>query len=129
MKLLGHFLNAVVVKMEADRIRDILEASAPKKVTELRGLLGLTGYYRSFVSNFEEISAMFHAIMSVKESLKWIEEIREDFENLRKKLTTPKVLSFREFDPLFVVETDASSVVLRVVLGQQKEFGIKTYQR
>ena len=49
--------------------------------------------------------------------------MQEAFEEVKKKLTSPPVLAFSDFEKSFVVETDASSVDVGAVLAQHKEDG------
>ena len=47
--------------------------------------------------------------------------MQKAFEELKKKLTSPPVLTFPDFEKSFVVETDASSVAVGAVLAQRNE--------
>lgn len=123
IKLLGHVINSASIKVDVDKIKDITQAPVPTNVTELRSFLGLAGYYRHFIKNFAESSAVLHAGTSAKRTIKWTPEMQTAFERLKEKLTTPLVLAFSDFDAPFVVETDASSVVLGAVLAQKKDDG------
>ena len=42
--------------MDMDKVKAIVEWEEPKNLKELRGFLGLTGYYRKFVANYAQIS-------------------------------------------------------------------------
>lgn len=50
-----------------------------------------------------------------------IEEMMEAFEVLKKKLTSPPVLGFLDFDALLIVEINAHSGVIDPVYAQKKE--------
>ena len=45
------------VKVDPNKIKAIMERSIPKTIKKLRGFLGLTGYYRRFVRNYDRIVA------------------------------------------------------------------------
>lgn len=59
----------------------------------------------------------------MNESFKWTEEMQEAFEGLKKKVKTPLVPAFPNFDYPFVFETTASSVAFGFVLAQKKGDG------
>ena len=49
---LGHIINAKGVRMDPNKIRAIVEWPIPENLTQLRGFLGLCGFYRRFVSGY-----------------------------------------------------------------------------
>ncbi|KAL0547245.1 hypothetical protein IC582_017174 [Cucumis melo] len=54
---LGHYISKKGIEVDSEKIRAVKEWPAPANVRELRGFLGLTGYYRRFVQNYGSISA------------------------------------------------------------------------
>jgi hypothetical protein len=46
---LGHIISAKGVQVHKEKIKDILDWSTPKNVTELRRFFGLCNYYRQFI--------------------------------------------------------------------------------
>eukprot|EP00737_Agarophyton_chilense_P002014 gb/GEZJ01002279.1/.p1 GENE.gb/GEZJ01002279.1/~~gb/GEZJ01002279.1/.p1 ORF type:complete len:384 (+),score=41.68 gb/GEZJ01002279.1/:2514-3665(+) len=122
IKLLGHVIDGTGIRVDVDKIADIVEAPVPRNKTELRSFLGLAGYFRRFIRDFAKSSAALHATTSAKK-FEWSPEMQAAFEDLKKKMTTPPVLAFPDFDSPFIVEKDASSVALGAVLSQKKEDG------
>ena len=49
IQYLGHQISKKGVEANSDKIQSMVNWPQPKGVTELRGFVGLTGYYRRFV--------------------------------------------------------------------------------
>jgi hypothetical protein len=53
---LGHIVSREGVKVDPSNIKAIMDWTIPKTFKNLRGILGLTGYYRNFVWNYGRIA-------------------------------------------------------------------------
>lgn len=115
-KLLGDVIGKESIEVHQEKISIIWSTLEPRKETELRGFLGLAGYYRRFIPTFAKISAPLHDTNSEKFEFMLTEEMRIDFQNVEQKVTFPLLLALPNFDVLFVVEKYASSLAVGTVL-------------
>nr|GEV09935.1 hypothetical protein [Tanacetum cinerariifolium] len=79
----------------------------PSTLKQLKGFLGLTGYYRRFIKDYTSISQHLVALPK-KDAFKWNPLAELAYHKLKKAMVKALVLALPNFEHEFVVETNAS---------------------
>lgn len=117
IEYLGHIVSGEVVAMDATKVQAVLEWPTPLNIKQLRGFLGLTGYYRRFIKGYAKLAAPLTDLLK-KEAFKWTPEAETTFVQLQKVMTSAPVLALPNFQLPFILETNASDTGIGVVLHQ-----------
>jgi transposase InsO family protein len=130
LKLLGRRVSSEGLEVIQDKLAAIRELRPPETIKQLWHVLGLFGYYRSFIHRYSLIAAPLIALtkgFSTKEDpgsaartkIQWSESCQTAFETLKEKLTNPPVLAYPDFIKPFVLYVDASHDGMACALHQE----------
>ena len=97
----------------------MLNRLSPKNIKELRGFLGLTGYYRKFVSGYGKVVWALTKQLK-KDQFGWNAAAEESFHQLKKATVSVPILALPYFTKPFIIETDAFRIGLGAVLMQDQ---------
>ncbi|KAH9802372.1 hypothetical protein KPL71_001357 [Citrus sinensis] len=115
---LGYIVTNQGVKVDGKKIEAMVTWPQPTNTTELRGFLGLTGYYRKFVHSYGVLARPLTNLLK-KGNFKWDEDAASAFTMLKQAMTTTPTLVMPNFNEPFTIETDASGDGIGAVLTQQ----------
>ena len=119
LEYLGHVLSGNEVEVDPEKISSIKQWPIPTNVREVRGFLGLTGYYRRFEQHYGSIAAPLTQLLKLG-PFKWTQEAQVAFERLQQAMITLPTLALPDFNAPLELETDASGYGVGVVLMQNK---------
>jgi hypothetical protein len=114
---LGHVISEAGVAMDAAKVQVVLEWPHPRSVRDVRGFLGLAGYYRWFIKNYGAIAESLTRLLR-KTGFRWSEVAAVAFWALQLALTSAPVLQLLNFDRAFIVECDTSGFGVGATLHQ-----------
>ncbi|KAL5516825.1 hypothetical protein EMCRGX_G002246 [Ephydatia muelleri] len=107
---LGHVVGNGMVQPEGSKVKAVKSFPQPETKHQVKGFLGLTGYYRRFIPDYAAIATPLTDLTrkSSPNVVLWDEKCAEAFERLKNYLCSSSVLLSPDFTKPFVLQTDAS---------------------
>ncbi|WVZ93034.1 hypothetical protein U9M48_039057 [Paspalum notatum var. saurae] len=105
---LGHIVSKGGIMVDPSKISSVMDWKVPEVVKEVRGFLGLAGYYRRFIESFSRIAKPMTSFLEKGVPFIWTKERQAAFDELKKRLTTAPVLTLPDLTKSFTVYCDAS---------------------
>lgn len=112
---MGHIIEKRGVFADPKKLEAMALWPCPKNLKELRGFLGLTGYYRRFIKEYGVIARPLYNLLK-KGTYHWNEVAEQAFITLKKVMTMPPVLTLPNAKEELIIETDACDEGICVVL-------------
>lgn len=118
MGFLGHIISKDGMQPDPSKVQAIVDWPVPKTLKQLRGFLGLSGYYKRFIHRYAQLATPMTNLLK-KNAFHWDEEATKSFETLKTALTTTLLLQFPNFEIDFTIETNACGTGIGTVLLQE----------
>lgn len=120
---LGFKVNKEGVSADPEKVRPIVELSAPKNVAELRSFLGMVNFYGKFVRNLSTYLQPLYQLVKKGVHWSWDKQREAAFKQVKRLLVGTDVLVHFDLSQQSVVTCDASSYGLGAVLAQRTPDG------
>ena len=122
------FLGVVIgpegIKMEKEKVKEVLEWLTPKCVKDIQKFLGLANYYCQFIKGFTSIARPLHDMVKKDKKWDWMEKQEKVFKELKKRFTKEPVLAAPDLDKKMRMEVNASDYAMGGVLSMECEDGL-----
>lgn len=111
------------MKPNPQKIKCVIEFPIPTNEKKVTFFLGLSGYYRRFVSGYGQIAKPPTDLLKKDVVFNWTNLCQEAFDELKTILTTKPLLQYPDFTRTFSLECDASNYTMGCVLSQGPPIG------
>ncbi|GFN96906.1 Pol polyprotein [Plakobranchus ocellatus] len=117
---LGHCIAEGTVSPQPGKIHKILKLETPKTKKQIKSLVGLVSFYRTFIPSFSDLTAPLTNLLKAgcPEKVVWNSQCETSFARIQELLASYPILRLPDFTKEFVVRTDASDVGIGAVLLQ-----------
>jgi RNase H-like domain found in reverse transcriptase len=114
--VLGFVIRDGKLLPDPSRTEPLARLLPPTTRTQLRGYLGLTGYYRAFIRDYARIARPLTTLLKDDVEWSWEREQQAAFEALRNALATTPVLAMPQPDRPYQICTDFCGIAIAAVL-------------
>jgi hypothetical protein len=118
---LGHVVTDKGVAPDPAKVEAITKWHAPTNIKELRGFLGTTGYYRSFIRDYSDKAAPLTEMLKKGVIYSWTPDRQKPFCTLKNALVSQPIHSYPTRKDPFILDCDASNFALGSVLSQVQD--------
>lgn len=102
---------------DPSKVAAIKQWPMPRSLSQLRGFLGFTGFYRRFVRNYATLATPLTNLLR-QNKFTWNDSAAKAFTELQNHIGADSFLHLLDLSMPFQIETDASAVAIGVMLQQ-----------
>jgi len=122
-KFLGFVVTCQGIHLDPEKVRAVQEMQPPRNLRELRGLQGRLAYIWRFISNLSGRCQPFTKLMKKSLSFIWDDAYQQVFEEIKRYLTHPTVLTTPVLEKSFLIYIQAMDHSLGTLLAQNNDQG------
>ena len=120
----GFWIDGAEIHTEQAKVAAVQDWPTPTTPREVKGFLGLTGYYRKFIHHYAHKALPLNEVaLKPKEEFQWTPAEEAAFITLKKAITSAPVLVTSIKGGYFSLRTDCSKFAMGAVLMQEQGHG------
>lgn len=123
--LLGYHFSGEGISPQTEKVEGIERMPSPKNVSEIRSLLGMTGYYRACIPSYANLLQPLVELTRKHARFTWGPRQQEAFESIKQILCNDIVLDYPNIQKPYKLYTDASNYAIGAILVQEDDNGIE----
>jgi len=93
IRFVGHYVSAEGIEVDSAKTACVANWPCPRSISELRGFLGITGYFRIFIPRYAAIADPLTECLRKGVPLTCTPERQRAFDELKKMLISPPILA------------------------------------
>jgi len=111
IRFVGHYVSAEGIEVDSAKTACVANWPFPRSVSELRGFLGITRYFRIFIPRYAAIADPLTKCLRKGVPLACTQERQRAFDELKKMVVSPPILAVPADDPecTYVLDCDANA--------------------
>ncbi|XP_067939761.1 uncharacterized protein [Watersipora subatra] len=118
---LGHIVSQDGVFTDHKKVKAVAKWPSPRVVRELHEILGMGGYYRQYILEFDAIAHPLHRLTAKEEFWRYMERKHATYNMLNESISTAPILGYPDPRRQYILDTDASGCGVKAVLYQAQE--------
>ncbi|CAI6350433.1 unnamed protein product [Macrosiphum euphorbiae] len=122
---LGHVIGSEGIERDENKVKAMLNAIEPKRVTEVKAFTGMVNYYVKFIPNLSTLLGPIYNLLKKEVKFVWTKECREAFNKTKQAMASESLLVHYNPDLDVVLSCDASEYGIGAVLMHIFENGEK----
>jgi hypothetical protein len=119
LSFLGHLVSPAGVTVDPASTRALRNFPAPKDAKGVAHFIGMVNFFHKFIPDLAHRAAPLNDLRKKGVKFKWGQEQQTAFSDLKMCIMNPPVLAMADFSQRFVLQPDANSSALVVVLLQE----------
>ncbi|GKT20182.1 Transposon Tf2-9 polyprotein [Aduncisulcus paluster] len=119
LEFLGREVSKVGITPAPSRVADLKALKPPSDKSQVRSVLGLFNFFRSFVPNYATIIAPIQKLTRKGFPFVWNEDLQTLFEAVIEEISKRTLLHYIDYDKEIVLQSDASDLAVGGVLLQR----------
>lgn len=122
LKYLGFIVDGNGLRTDPDKVSCMVNYPRPTTTTEVKRFVGMTSWYRKFISHFSTLISPLNDLIKGKakrQKISWTDQAESSFIRLKQALVSAPILRSPDFSKPFSIQCDASDTGLGGVLTQE----------